>query len=415
MQKLVFESYTLAHADDNVQNPCYQPLGFINKLLSATGDPMSLSPVFAATQRISNAIGMLPWELKTYEDEEIPDSHWFYHLFDNCIQTQFIFTKNLIKDVITEGNGYALIIRGKNNVPESLVYLPPGSCSPIIDSTNMRLVYNVSFNGKLTNKYQPKDIIHVFMDSKDGIMGKALLDFANKSIKLASYTDKAAIDYYQSGMRITGVLSTDAPRLTDKQREDIRKSYLAGLESSNGIAVLEGNMHFENMSNNAKDAALIESRTYNVNDIARYYNISPVLLGNLEHTQYGSIEQASLDFVTNTLSSWLTMLEEELNRKLLSVDERKKYYIDLDEDILVKSDRSTYATYISTFLDKGVISINEARKMIGLYKIKDGDSYIIPYSGTTQNPSYNNSQQLDNRKEKDNEENVPKTGDENTA
>ena len=79
----------------------------------------------------------------------------------------------------------------------------------------------------------------------------------------------------------------------------------------------------------------------------------------------------------------------------------------MNEDVLVKSDRSTYATYISTFLDKGVLSINEARKMIGMPRIENGDEYIIPYSGTTNNPSYNNSQQLDKNinTQKPNEEN----------
>lgn len=378
MQKLIFESYT--PPDIEQDNPCYTPLGFSNNFSSLVGyDPLFISPVFSAIQRISNAIAQMPWELKSFEDVKIPKSHYFYTLFDNCKQTRFTFIKNIIKDVIINGNGYAYIQKDGTK-PVNLIYLPTGTCSPQIDAKTFKVYYNVNYQN-IQRTCKADEILHFFMDSTDGLIGTPLLYFANKSIKLSWYTDKAALDYYQSGMRITGVLSTDSPRLKPEQRKEIRDNYLAGMQESGGIAVLEGNMHFENMSNNAKDASLIDSRQYNVNDIARYFNISPVLLGNLEHTQYGSIEQASTDFVSSTLSPWIIMIEEELNRKLLLQSAQSKYYIDINEEVLIKTDRASYASYISTLLDKGVISINEARQMLRYNKIEGGDVYILPYQG----------------------------------
>lgn len=410
MQKLVFESYTLANANDNVQNPCYEkkPLGFAEQLMSLNGyDPMSLSAVFAATQRISNALGMMPWELKSYDDTEIPKDHWFNSLFNNCLQTQFNFTKNIIRDTICFGNGYALIVRDNKKRPINLVYLPNGVVSPIIDTLQGTITYNVSYSGRLVKSVKSEDIIHVFVNSSDGLIGKSLFDFANNTIKLASYTEKAAMNYFGSGMRMVGILSTDAPRLKPDQREEIRNNYLAGINSERGIAVLEAGMRFEQLSNNAKDAQLIDARQYNVQEIARYYNIAPTELGDFSHNIYGTIEAGSLAFITNAAGPYDTAFTQEINRKLLTKEDKLKYYISLNEDVLVKSDRSTYATYISTFLDKGVISINEARKMIGMPRIENGDEYIIPYSGTTNNPSYNNSNQLDKNinTQKPNEEN----------
>ena len=79
----IFESETITlrpiNTNIDIDNPCYsgQNMGFVHQLLSLAGyDPMSLSSVFAATQRITNGIGMLPWEIKTYDDIEIPDSHY---------------------------------------------------------------------------------------------------------------------------------------------------------------------------------------------------------------------------------------------------------------------------------------------------------------------------------------------------
>ena len=382
MQQLLFESYTLKDTIDyGDTNPCEQPLGFTHQLLSIVGyDPMKLSSFFSGIQRISNAVGMMPLQLKTYDETDIPDDHWFNTLFDNCLQTQFIFVKQIIKDVITQGNGYALIQR-KNGVPINLVYLPAGTCSAIIDTLHNKLVYNVSYNGKISKQYEPKDILHVYLNSHDGLVGKSLFTYADKSIKLASYTEKAALQYFSSGMRLTGILSTDAPSLKPKQREELRNNYLAGVNSENGIAVLEAGMKFEQLSNNAKDAQLIDTRQYNVQEAARWLTMAPTTLGDFSHNIYGTIEAGSLDFITNSCGPYVIELEQEMNRKLLTPAERKKYYISLNEDTLIKSDRTTYANYISTLLDKGVLSINEARKMINMPQIEDGDMYVLPYSG----------------------------------
>lgn len=405
MQHILFESYTIE--SNNVQNPC-PPLGFENPLMSLVGynDPMRLSAVFSGLQRITNALGMMPWELKTFQDTDIPPRHWFYTLFDNCLQTQFLFTKNLIKDVIAYGNGYALIQRDDMQHPVNLVYLPFGTCAAEIDTIHNKIIYRVAYNN-LSKIYEAKDIIHVVVNSNDGLLGKSLFDYADKSVKLTAYTEKAALQYFGSGMRLTGILSTDTPRLTDKQREEIRNNYLKGINSESGTAVLEAGMRFEQLSNNAKDAQLIDTRQYNVQEWARWYTMAPTVLGDFSHNIYGTIEAGSIDFVQNTCGPYVISLEQELNRKLLSISERKKFYISLNEDVLIKSDRQTYANYISTFLEKGILSKNEARDMIGLPRIENGDEFIIPYSGTTQQNSYNNANQntnIDNNKSQ-NEEN----------
>ena len=398
-QRILFESYEIEK--DIITNPC-PPLGFENSLASLVGytDPMRLSAVFSGLQRISNSLGMMPWEFKSFNDTNIPSTHWFYSLFNNCLQTQFVFTKNIIKDSIAHGNGYALIQRDQNQHPVNLVYLPFGTCAAVIDIINNKVKYQVAYNN-VSRVYEASDIIHVFINSNDGLLGRSLYDYADKSLKLTAYTEKAALNYFGSGMRLTGILSTDQPKLTPKQREEIRQNYLRGINSESGTAVLEAGMRFEQLSNNAKDAQLIDTRQYNVQEWARWYTMAPTILGDFSHNIYGTIEAGSIDFITNTCGPYVIAFEQELNRKLLSINERKKYYISLNQDVLIKSDRSTFANYISTFLDKGILSKNEARAMIGMPKIENGDSYILPYSGQQDSngnitPSYNNQKQGNN-------------------
>lgn len=395
MQKLIFESYT--PFDIEPDNPCYSTsLGFKNSLASLSGyDPMFISTIFSGTQQISNALGMMPWEIKSYTNNEEPsNNHWFYHLFDNCLQTQFMFTKNLIKDVIVEGNGYAYIQR-ENNKPVKLIYLPAGTCAPQLDVRTFSLYYNVNYMN-LQKRCEPKDIIHVFVNSKDGLIGESLFYYAKKTIDLSAYTEKAAADYFGSGMRYTGILSTDAPRLKDDQRREIRNNYLSGINSENGIAVLEAGMRFEQLSNNAKDAQLIDSRQYNVQEAGRYFIMAPTKFGDFSHNIYGTIEAGSISFITDACGPYTINLEQELTRKLLTPTERKKYYISLNQDVLIKSDRTTYANYVKTLYEVGIMSKGEGRALLGLPEVEDSDEFVIPYQGTTKNASYNNRNQTDN-------------------
>ena len=379
--KIILESTSItAEHEIDVNNPCYN-LGFSHQLMTLAGyDPMSLSAVFAATQRISSSMGMLPWVTSTYDEQtKVPDNFYIEHLFDNCIQTKFMFMKNMIKDVITTGNAYALIERDETGKPKNLVYLMPGMCTVEYDSTHTHVYYRIPMLRQ--GLVEPIDVLHFFMDSADGIQGRALLDFANKSIRLAGYTEKASMAYFATGMRASGVLTTNAPRLTDEQRKKIRDSYLAGTKAEGGICVLEAGMSFSQMTNNARDGQLLDARQFNVQEIARYFNMLPQNIGDMTHLQYNTIEMTDLDFTSHTLGPWIEMAECELNRKLILPRDKSKYYINLDTDKLVKSDRNSYASYLSTLASKGFISVNEGRSMLGLPKIEGGDTYTIPYSG----------------------------------
>ena len=104
-------------------------------------------------------------------------------------------------------------------------------------------------------------------------------------------------------------------------------------------------MEFQSLSQDADKAQMIETRQYNITEIARYFNISPVLLADLSHSSYSTLEAVQLDFLTHTLQPYISMIESEFNRKLLSLSETN-LYIDLDETYLLKSDKQSTASYL---------------------------------------------------------------------
>lgn len=137
-------------------------------------------------------------------------------------------------------------------------------------------------------------------------------------------------------------------------------------------------MKLEPISQTANDAALIDTRSFNVEDIARYFNIPVSLL--TDNNQ--NAEAIMLQFLTQTLSPYIVLFEDELNRKLIQDDD---LYFDFDERAVIRVDMKSTAEYLKTLVDSAIISVNEARELLGLPLREDGDALSRPYTDTTQN------------------------------
>ena len=380
-------------------------IGLLNKLLNLKGyGALSQSPFFAAINLISSSIGQMHWETKCKNDDEVPPFFYADKVFDNCLLTQFMLVKNLIKDSLLYGNGFAYIHRDQKGTPTGLEYLPFGDCNIVYNKANNTLFYQVP---RITKSLvEPVNIIHVCMHSANGIEGKSLLSFATNTVKLAGSAEKAATSYFESGMTVQGIIATDAPRLTEKQKADILKAWNESqLGSGSGVAVLEGGMKYQPVSSNSKDAQLLETRLFNIQEVARWFNISPVLLGDLSKTSYNNLEQAQLQLVTNTLAPYVIMLEQEINRKLILPKDKSKYYIDIVEEDIIKQDKQSQVNYLSTLVDKGIITRNEARKQLGYSPMEGADELMISYSDPNQNKINNeNNEDKNTEKQEDEEE-----------
>lgn len=359
-------------------------LSFLNKKTS-TVESISLSPVFAAIEIISNSVAEIPIDVKTMKEnkETVLREHPLYNMFNSCIQTKFMLMKMLIVDMLIEGNGFAYIERDKKGTPTSLVYCPRGSVSINYNQNTRRLFYECPSIQK--GFIEPINMIHLVKNTEDGIRGKGILKYANYSLDLAKSTEEAAHEYFNGKCHVAGILSTDVQRLTQQQRNDIRTAWSeAHGKNGSGMAVLEAGMKYEPVSSNSKDAQLLETRLFNLQDIARFFNISPVLLGDLSHSSYSTIEASLLEFVTHTLYPYITLIENEFTRKLILPSE-KGLYIDLDDNYIIKSDKASQAEYLSKLTSNGIITVNEARKHLGLNPIEGGDTLQIPYTNINDN------------------------------
>ncbi len=352
-----------------------------------TSNPMAISAVYSATSIISSTIASIPINVRK-EDKEgyqtvIPIHPLYDMLDDNESQiTRFEMIKYVVTSVLLKGNGYIYIYRDNTGKATGLRWIPNEYVSINYNPLNNNLYYICPLVDK--KAIEPVNMLHFKINSDDGINGRSIVSYAARSIRNANATENSAVNFYDSGCNLNGIIKVQGS-LTPQQKSDIKTSWRESMDGQ-GLAVLQGNMDYTPIQMNVADAQLIESRQFNVSDIARFFSISPVLLGDLSHSSYNTLEAAQLDLITRTLIPYITVIEQEFNRKLWTPSEKKiGFNVNLDEVAILRTDKKSQADYYTKMLEKGILSINECRQALGYPSIEGGDLHVIAYSDPDQN------------------------------
>ena len=342
------------------------------------GEATAVSAFFGGLQLISSTIASIPIHVRTVNDGDIV-SHPVDFAFDSSIQSRFTIMKQMIWDLYTSGNGVCYINRASDGTPIELIYSPYGSYSIMYTEKPRKLYY--LFPNITNKKVEPINVIHLVMNSKDGVNGKGIPIYARKLLDIALATDTHAKNYFENGANIDGILKSSKP-LTSAQKMDIKQSWqtVHGAGKSGGIAVVGNDMEYIPIGSNANDSEMLQTREFNAQEVCRYLCIDPILLGINSASSYNSIEQAQLSFLSHCIYPLISLIEGEFNRKLLKPSEREKFYIDFDENHIMFADKSATANYYATLVKNGIMSANEARHNLGYKPIEGADKLVIPFT-----------------------------------
>lgn len=341
---------------------------------------MNISAVYRAVEIISDSIAMLPIKIRQLDADHYNelDSHSLNLVMKNAgYLSKYTFIKLLIQSIMLRGNGFAYIERAGDGTVTGLRYLPSGDVQIHYNKEKKELYYTCNYVSK--KRIEPINMIHLLKNTYDGVNGVSTLTYATRSINLSNNTENSANNFFTSGCNLAGILTVQG-QLNDKQRDQIRSSWNQAYSNGGaGLAVLQGNMDYKPIQLSAAESQMLESREFNITDIARFFGISPVLLGDLSHSSYSTIEATQNQFLLHTLNPYIVLVEEEFTRKLFKPSE-SNLVIDLDETALLKTDKSALAGYYSTLLDKAVLCVNEVRKELGYSPIDGGDKHMVAYT-----------------------------------
>lgn len=354
--------------------------------LESRDKPLLLSAVYRCVDLISDSVATLP--LKVYEIDENgfkreAKEHPLYWLLNNepnQEMTRYTFFKTCTALELLKGNAYAYIDRDDNGAVVQLLLFPNSKVeTTFIEDENgeRRLRYKIKGVNYLV---EPCEMLHFLNFSYDGVNGISTLEHARQSIGLASALDESATEFFESGSAMSGILKVrGVGALTKEKRDAIYKAWKARFDDrkSGGVAVLEGDMDYQQININNRDAQMIESRLFSVGEIARYFSVNPVKLFDLTHSSYSSIEATQLQFLTDTMQPYLVKFEQEINRKLFTGEERKRYVAEFDTTALLRADKAAQSAYYNTMFQIGAMTPNEIRRENNLPKIEGGDTTFI--------------------------------------
>lgn len=363
-------------------------LMFANGVGFGEGRSMKLSAFFCGVNQISNAVAMLPIDIVRYDsDEKRPIEHPLWQILnlspDNKYNHFNVF-KMAIESVIVQGNAYFYIERDSKLNVKALRYINANYVTPTVKPDGS-VKYIVAGMDKAVDAV---NMIHLWMHIDETFNGISLIKYAYDSLKGAYDAETAAAKFYRGGAGLNGVLKANAT-LTNEQKKQIRESWNQAFSADgNGVAVLPAGLDYQAVQISPEDASLIDNREFNIVEIARWLNISPIKLFQLDEVSYSSMESTELYFLSDTIAPYCSMIAEEFNRKLFKPSEVGHIGVSFNFIRAMRTNRKDQADYYRAMLSMGVYSINEVRGDLGLPRVesKEGDERFIQLSfGTAKN------------------------------
>lgn len=352
---------------------------------------MQMTAVYACVRILSEAVASLPLQLfrQTGASREKAVDHPLYFLLHdepNSEMTSFIFRETLMTHLLLWGNAYAQIIRNGKGEVVALYPLMPNRMTVDRDG-NGQLYYSYRLQKEDaptaaigTVILQPSDVLHIPGLGFDGLVGYSPIAMAKNAIGMAIACDEYGAKFFANGAQPSGVLEHPG---TLKDPSRVRESWNAtfgGSRNANKVAVLEEGMKYTPISISPEQAQFLETRKYQVNEIARIFRVPPHLIGDLDKSSFSNIEQQSLEFVKYTLDPWVSRWEQAMKRSLLSAEEKQEYSIKFNVDGLLRGDYESRMNGYASGRQNGWLSANDIRRLENLDPIPaeaGGDLYLI--------------------------------------
>ncbi len=353
---------------------------------------MQMTAVYACVRILSEAIAGLPLHMYRYKEdggkEKALDHPLYLLLHDepNPEMSSFVFRETLMTHLLLWGNAYAQIIRNGKGEVVALYPLMPNKMTVSRDETG-QLYYTyqksqdeLPKDDTYTVTLHPSDVLHIPGLGFDGLVGYSPIAMAKNAIGLAIATEEYGSKFFANGAAPSGVLEHPG---TIKDPQRVRESWMSqfgGSANSNKIAVLEEGLKYTPISISPEQAQFLETRKFQINEIARIFRVPPHMVGDLEKSSFSNIEQQSLEFVKYTLDPWVVRWEQSIQRTLLTPEEKKTYFVKFNVEGLLRGDYQSRMSGYATARQNGWMSANDIRELENLDRIPaedGGDLYLV--------------------------------------
>ena len=349
---------------------------------------LTISAVYACINIISQDISKIPFPVYVPSEvgkEKVRNS--LYTVLNhraNPETSAMDLRRVLTAHALNYGNGYAEIQRDLNGSVIALWVLPPTWVKPERDKDG-NLIYRInSPNG--TYYLFSHEVLHIKGLGFDGIQGYNVIQFANQTFGNSKAADKYAGSFFGNGSTMGGFL--EHPENLSKEAQDrllasIEGRHL-GADKAHRVMVLEEGMKFNTYSIPPEQAQFLQTRQFNISEVARWFRVPNHKVNDLTKSSFNNIEEQSLDYVKDTLTTWMRAWEQEVWFKCLSEEEKAEgYYAEHKAEGLLRGDVKTRFETYAIGRQWGIYSVNDCLELENMNKVEGGDERLVPMNMTT--------------------------------
>jgi HK97 family phage portal protein len=364
----------------------YTDVGTISKAGTVVSHEtaMKVSAVYACVKVLAETVASLPLFIYRRRPDGGKDRdvshplHQRLHYLPNKWQTTYEWREMMMGHVLLRGNAYSEKVRGMDGPTTQLIPKNPDRIT-VEQVPGGKLRYTeTEANG--TKRIIPANkMFHLRGLSSDGLVGLSPIGLMRESVGVAIATESYASRFFSQNAQPRGALETDATMSEEAEKRLISgwKSAYGGLDQSHGTAVLQQGLKWHQISITNEDSQFLETRKFQVNDIARWFRIPPHMIADLEKATYSNIEHQSLDFVVHSLMPWLRRWETAIHRDLIEQD-KEEYFAEFIVEGLLRGDAKARSEFYASGITNGWINRNEVRAKENMNPEEGLDDFLVP-------------------------------------
>lgn len=353
----------------------------VNELTS-----LRLPAVTACIRVVAESVAGLPFGVYQKQDRKRREAedhplHGLLHNAPNPEMTSFTWRETTVAHVLGWGNAFSWVQRDGGGRVVGLWPLLPNRMTVMRNSAGRIVYIYTPVADDLDPVVYPfEEVYHLKGLSGDGLVGYSPIKMAKQAIALGLATEKFGAKFFSNGTHYGGFFehpSRLSPEAYERLLHSVNSS--AGSESAHKTRILEEGMKYTANTIPPDDAQFLETRKFQVREIARIFRVPPHKIGDLEQATFSNIEHQAIEFVVDTVRPWLVRMEQEADFKLLTEAERRGgFYTHFTVDGLLRGDIQTRYQAYQVAVNNGWLSPNDVRELEDKDPIPDGDTFFVP-------------------------------------
>jgi HK97 family phage portal protein len=337
---------------------------------------LKFSAVWQAMRILSELPASLPIEF--YEEKgtnRTPVEHKAKELLmqPNPLMNRFTWAELMNSWLQGWGNGIAII------EPTKLIPVHPSGVKPKI--VNGELFYEVDDKDLDIHKtFFSEEIIHYRGFTTTGYWGRSPIQSAKDNIGLGLAAEKYGARFFKKGGNLKAVIESEG-HMNDAEFKEWKKRWdtnYTGDAGDHSTPILEYGLKYKNNTIAPDAAQFLQTRQFSIQDVARWFNLPPHMVGDLSRSTFSNIEHQDIQFVKYTLRPIVRRQEIELEEKLLAPKEKGRIRIRFNLDGLLRGDLASVTQHIKEMVLAGVMSPDEGRGLLNRNPRPGGDEFYTP-------------------------------------